>query len=150
MLRRRKILFVATTICLGLNCYFSLLAPLSIRQRLTNLLSDPAAFSSARVIDRIYAGLQPNENVFLHLENFGSENESSAEEIYYRSCYAAYPRKVFVTAPEAVLNHGGDVLRMQIIPNEEWLDRHRVSRTIAATRSDDGRIAFHSVDRQLK
>jgi hypothetical protein len=149
LLNRGTFVFAAATVSLALNYYFDLVAPNSFRRELVETLGDSNTLSSLGAIDRLYSKLPPDTNAWLDFANFGDESEPLVEKVYYRSCYAAYPRKIFVAPPEAVLNHGRDILRTRFQPADDWLDRHRIARTIALERAANGRINFHIADREL-
>lgn len=143
----RSTVLAITTFCVGLNVYFDLFADGSFARRLLQNLGDRNRFSALQSIDHLYAALPPSENVFLQFENLEGA-VPLVEQIYYRSCYTAYPRKVYVDAPDAVLNHGEEILHAQLTPDAGWLDRHRVGRIINFRRNEEGRVDFQAEDRQ--
>jgi hypothetical protein len=136
-----QIIFWAACLCVALNG-FLLIGPSSFGLNLLRVLRKPDKVTYlSRAIDRSYSDLPLRENAALTFRNFGRENESLLELIYYRSCYSAYPRQVFVRPDVAVINNGRELLATQPFePNKQWLNQHRVGRTIIYEQQPDASV----------
>ncbi len=144
------IVTAAVCFCLALNFYLNL-TPNSFAPNLLRQLQDrDGLFRELANIDRLYYEIPPDQNVFLSFEDFPLENEAFVELVCYRSHYAAYPHKVFTSAPGTVINRGRDILHAPFAPNEDWLDQQRVSRIVTFAQKADGQIAVSETDRHLR
>lgn len=145
----RRALFAAACICVALNCYL-VLRPQSFGWNLGKALRNPnEVMHIIGPVDRLYVEFEPHTNSVLTFKNFGPENEHLAEMLYYRSCYAAYPNKVFAAPPGTVINSAHDLLAAPFDPNDQWLDGHRVGRGVIYEQELDGRIKASVMGRDL-
>lgn len=146
----RLFLISAVGVCLARNCYLDFIAGNSFGRELMESLRNADAFQELRTIDRINSDLPSGENALLQIKDFGAANERLVEQIYYRSCYFVYPRRIFVAAPGKIINRGTDILAADFSPDSDWLDRHRVGRIVSFTQEKDGRTGFHFAERTLR
>ncbi|HST29335.1 MAG TPA: hypothetical protein VLK27_00680 [Chthoniobacterales bacterium] len=146
----RLFLIATVGVCLARNCYLDFIAGNSLGRELTESLRDPGAFQELKAIDGIYSDLPSGENALLQFKEFDAENEELAQEIYFRSCYCVYPRRIFVVPPGKIINRGSDILAAELPPDPDWLDRHRVGGIVSFAHEKDGRIGFHFIKRTLR
>jgi hypothetical protein len=146
----RIFLIAAVGVCLARNCYLDFIAGNSLGRELMESLRDADAFQEFKTIDDIYSDLPSGENALLQVKDFGMTNERLAEELYFRSCYCVYPRRIFVATPGKVINRGADILADGFSPDSDWLDRHRVSRIVLFEHQKDDRTGFHLIERSLR
>jgi hypothetical protein len=75
---------------------------------------------------------QAGRGVFVKFVNLpsGTQGEAYAQSVYFRAVYALYPQPVLVTASENVVNKGGDFLKDNSYPSEQWLVEHGVGTVI--------------------
>jgi hypothetical protein len=145
----RRVILAAACGCLILNC-FLLLRPGSFGWQLGKALRDPnEVMHTISPVDNLYLDLAPDQNACVTFRNFGADNEHLAEVVYYRSCYAAYPRNVFAAFPGTVINHAKDFLSSPFEPNGDWLDQNRVVRRVDYEQRPDGNVKARVVSREL-
>jgi hypothetical protein len=118
------------------------------RQVLSAAANDltPPGFDSFRRVDRTVAELGGDDgNVALCFIGFRADDPGDVEFVsrfYYRAAYSIWPRRVFVTEADRVINGGEDVLAEPFEPGREWLRSRGIVATITVRRMPDGLIEF--------
>ncbi|MGD0812747.1 MAG: hypothetical protein ABSA83_04020 [Verrucomicrobiota bacterium] len=52
--------------------------------------------------------------------------KSDPSSIYYQTCYALYPRRVYVAPADKIINNGLDILQAKFHPSLQWLQERDV------------------------
>jgi hypothetical protein len=99
-----------------------------------------AALMPYEQLDRI-AAQTGNGNVLLKLAGYAKTNpvvENSLSFVYFRTSYALYPRRAFVTPADKVINSGQDMMRIEFNPSPQWLQEHDVRSVLIFGNDNDG------------
>ncbi len=95
-------------------------------------------------IDRFIMAAAPDGNILLKFENFEDQDEIASRIlplVYFRSVYCAFPRKVFVSRNDLLINKGTEVIGNIFRPDAAWLQENGVKTILTLTCDQDGIIA---------
>ncbi len=110
---------------------------------------DKSRIEHPLMIDKFLSKTAPDGNVLLLFRGF-EQNEDVASRIiplvYFRSVYQCFPRKVFASPDDALVNEGAEPAVRDFNPSQEW-SRERGIGTVVTVRCSPGGVISIDVEK---
>jgi hypothetical protein len=87
-------------------------------------------------------------NLFARFVGFDATSAADlefAQQLYYRVCYALWPRRMYVAPAERVVNTGAELLRIDFTPDPRWLSDHGVQITVEFVSDPAGGMTIRAI-----
>jgi hypothetical protein len=87
-------------------------------------------------------------NLFARFIGFDATNAADcefAQRVYYRACYALWPRRMYLAPADHVVNNGADLLRTDFAPDARWLRDQEIHAVIEFVRDPAGGMTIRTV-----